>query len=280
MSGVLITGGSGYLGHGLVHRLLEVGHERVCIYSRGEYAQARMRAWFNDDERLRFFIGDVRDMERLERAFESVDVVIHAAALKRIEVGAYNPDEMEKTNIRGSANVIEAARRAGVKKCVLVSSDKAYEPVSPYGQTKAIAESLFMAANSISPNGTKYDVCRYGNVAGSTGSVIPTWREQIKRSGRVRLTDPSCTRFWMSREEAVDLVLGAAFSESRGEMHIPVLPAFRLIDLARAMDAEEIDYVGLGKFEKLHETLRHGDSSDKARRMSVEELRERLEEVC
>src|SRR5262245_28460613 len=177
---VLITGGSGFLAHGLVHQLLADGCERICLYSRGEYAQAQMRYAFDDDKRLRWFIGDVRDEDRLEVAMDGVDSVIHAAALKRIEVGAYNPEEMYKTNVVGSRNVIHAARRAGVKKAVLVSSDKAFEPVSPYGQTKALAESLFLGANAVMPNGPRFAVCRYGNVAGSTGSVIPTWKGYVE----------------------------------------------------------------------------------------------------
>lgn len=206
--GVLITGGTGFLARGLVRRLLEEGEERICLYSRNEFAQARMREEFNDDRRLRWFIGDVRDQERLERAMQSVESVIHAAALKRIEVGHYNPDEMLKTNVWGTTNVIEAARRAHVARVVFVSSDKAFQPVSPYGQTKALAESMVLAANTISPWGPKFSVCRYGNVAGSTGSVIPVWRELLARPDNtakgVRITDPDCTRFWMSREEAVD----------------------------------------------------------------------------
>jgi UDP-N-acetylglucosamine 4,6-dehydratase len=284
--GVLITGGTGYLGHGLVRRLLEQGCQRICIYSRGEYAQARMRAEFENDARLRWFIGDVRDQQRLERAMESVETVIHAAALKRIEVGAYNPDEMVKTNVLGSQNVIEAARRAGVQKVLLVSSDKAFEPVSPYGQSKALAESLFLAANDMSPYGPRFAVTRYGNVAGSTGSVIPTWR-QIKEKWseaivwpkvKVPVTDPECTRFYMTRDQAVELVLTTLRDMVGGELAIPDLPAFRLGDLAAAMDVD-MDIRGLGAFEKKHEGMGPGNTSDMARRMDVAELREALVHV-
>lgn len=284
--GVLITGGTGYLGHGLVRRLLEQGCQRICIYSRGEYAQARMRTEFENDARLRWFIGDVRDQQRLERAMESVETVIHAAALKRIEVGAYNPDEMVKTNVLGSQNVIEAARRAGVQKVLLVSSDKAFEPVSPYGQSKALAESLFLAANDMSPYGPRFAVTRYGNVAGSTGSVIPTWR-QIKEKWseaimwpkvKVPVTDPECTRFYMTRDQAVELVLTTLRDMVGGELAIPDLPAFRLGDLAAAMDVD-MDIRGLGAFEKKHEGMGPGNTSDMARRMDVAELREALVHV-
>ena len=277
-SGVLITGGTGFLGCGLVRRLLNDGCERICIYSRGEFAQAKMRADFGDDERLRWFIGDVRDQARLERAMESVESVIHAAALKRIEVGHYNPEEMVKTNVDGANNVIAAARRADVSKVVLVSSDKAFEPVSPYGQTKALAESLFLSAND-PQYGPRFAVCRYGNVSGSTGSVIPIWREAIEKQLPVMVTDPECTRFWMTRDEAVDLVLRTLREMRGGETNIPTLPAYQLGCLAAALGAKEIAVMGLAAWEKKHESMGPGNSSDKARRMSVQELREALAHV-
>lgn len=277
-NGILITGGSGYLAKGLVRRLLDGGEDRICLFSRGEYAQARMRAEFNDDSRLRWFIGDVRDRDRLEWAMESVVSVIHAAALKRIEVGRYNPGEMAKTNVDGAANVIEAARRSGVQKVLLVSSDKAFEPVSPYGQTKAIAESLFFAANDHSPYGPRFAVVRYGNVAGSTGSVIPTWRERMLTQESVPVTDPDCTRFYMTRGEAVDLVLRTLKEMRGGELEIPELPAFRLGDLAEAIGAA-MEIKGIGEWEKMHEKMSAGRCSADARRMSVEELRSALHHV-
>lgn len=200
---ILITGGSGFLGHGLVRRLLkEENCNRICIYSRGEWAQAQMRAEFPSDK-MRWFIGDVRDLDRLERACRHAQTVIHAAALKRIEVGAYNPDEMVKTNILGTMNVIEACRRTNVYKAVLVSSDKAFEPVSPYGFSKAMAESLFLAGNDMGL-GPKFSICRYGNVANSTGSVIPLWRTLFAvNDGIVPVSDPEVTRFWMTLDGAV-----------------------------------------------------------------------------
>ena len=261
------------MGQGLARKLLDSGCTRVCIFSRNEYAQALMRAKFNDDPRLRFFIGDTRDKERLERAMESVHHVILAAALKRIEVGAYNPEEMVKTNVIGTANAIWAARRAGVQKVVFVSSDKAFEPVSPYGQTKALAESLCLSENILSPYGPRYAVCRYGNVAGSTGSLIPKWREILKQSDTVPVTDPSCTRFWMYREEAVDLVLDTLRTMVGGEVAIPELPAFSVGDLALAMGAK-MQVTGLNGFEKMHEKMSEDNCSADARRMTVEELKE------
>ncbi len=270
--GVLITGGSGFLGRGLARKLLDSGCSRVCIFSRNEYAQARMRAEFKDDPRLRFFIGDVRDVDRLERAMESVHDVVHAAALKRIEAGQYNPDEFTKTNVLGSMNVIEASRKAQVCRCLLVSSDKAFLPVSPYGKTKALAEDLFMHANDMSPYGTRYAVVRYGNVWGSTGSVLPAWLETLKTSPVVKVTDPEVTRFFMWREEAVELVLDTLKTMVGGELAIPTLPAYRLGDLAEALGAD-MDVVGLGEWEKRHELMGYGNCSSDARRMTVDELK-------
>lgn len=274
--GVLITGGSGYLGRVLARRLIEAGYGRVCIYSRGEYAQARMRTEFNNDERLRFFIGDVRDRDRLERAMSSVQAVVHAAALKRIEVGAYDPEEMVKTNVDGTLNVIYAARTAGVERVLLVSSDKAFEPVSPYGLTKALAEALVLRADALEYGAARFAVVRYGNVAGSTGSVIPTWR--AARTPIVHITDPDCTRFWMHVREAADLVAGTLDAMKGGELVVPELPAYRLADLAEAMG---LTYrtVGLRDYEKKHESMAPGRSSEHARRMTLEELREKLTEV-
>lgn len=273
---VLITGGTGYLGHGLVERLLRDGYQRICIFSRGEFQQAQMRAEFGNDSRLRWFIGDVRDASRLERAMEGVQEVIHAAALKRIEVGAMNPDEMKKTNIDGSMNVIEAARRAGVEKCLLVSSDKACQPVSPYGLSKAYAESLFLTAHNVSPGGPIYAAVRYGNVWGSTGSIVPMWREMLKKTDTVPVTAPDATRFFMWRAEAVRLVLDTLRDMKGGELAIPDLPAYRVGDLAEAMGAR-MRVIGMGEFEKLHESMRPGETSEHAPRMTVSDLRVALE---
>ena len=201
--------------------------------------------------------------------------MILAAALKRIEVGAYCPEEMIETNVRGSQNVIWAARTAGVQKVLLVSSDKAFEPVSPYGLSKAMAEFLFTTANA-SAYGPRYSVVRYGNVWLSTGSVVPTWREMLERGERrVPVTDPECSRFFMRLDEAVDLVLGTLKTMSGGEVEVPELPAYRVGDLVEAMDAE-MEVIGLPDHEKRHEAMRPGLSSDRVRRMSVTELRSAL----
>jgi UDP-N-acetylglucosamine 4,6-dehydratase len=273
MKSVLITGGTGSFGQAFTKRLLQDGAERIVILSRNEHAQAEMRERLSD-ERLRFFIGDIRDRDRLRRAFCGVDWVIHAAALKRIEVGAYDPIEMVKTNINGTVNVIEAAIDAGVRRVVGLSSDKAWQPISPYGQTKALAESLLLNANNLSgQNGPKFVVTRYGNVAGSRGSVIPRWKE-MKRVGMntVPVTDPDCTRFYMRMDEAVDLVIQATKTNSQ-EILIPKLPAYRLGDLADVLKVK-MDVKGLPHWEKLHEGMDFGNTSDTARRMSRDELAE------
>jgi UDP-N-acetylglucosamine 4,6-dehydratase len=216
---------------------------------------------------------------------KGIEVVIHAAALKRIEVGAYNPLEVKKTNIDGAANVIEAATDARVEKVIALSTDKAFEPISPYGTSKAFAESLFIAANNTRGNfGPRYAVVRYGNVWGSTGSVVPTWRKMIahhlENMGQgehptVPVTDPECTRFFMTMDEAVELVLQTATSMNGGETVIPHLPAYRLGDLAEAMGAQ-MHVRGLPTWEKRHESMGPGNSSDCARRMTVQELRDAL----
>jgi UDP-N-acetylglucosamine 4,6-dehydratase len=277
MKSVLITGGSGSFGQAFTEKILrEYGQlERVAILSRGEHKQAEMAARFTDP-RMRFFIGDVRDRDRLRRAFEGIEVVVHAAALKRIEVGYYNPTEMVKTNIDGAMNVIEAAMDAGVKKVIALSTDKAYQPVSAYGQSKALAETLFRNAYR-KEGGPLFAVTRYGNVWGSNGSVVPKWRELLKSTDTVPVTDPEVTRFFMRMSEACDLVAGTIACMRGGELVIPELPAYRLGDLAIAMGAR-MKITGLPEWEKRHEGMSDGNTSDKARRMSVAELSDVLSE--
>lgn len=277
MKSVLVTGGTGSFGKAFVSRLLTLPVERIAVLSRGEHAQAGMRDEVGTD-RVRFFVGDVRDRDRLRRAFAGVDTVVHAAALKRIEVGQYNPFEMVQTNILGAQNVIEAAIDAGVEKVVALSSDKAWQPISPYGQSKALAESMFRNAYQ---GNTRFAVTRYGNVWGSQGSVVPKWRTILAASSSttVPVTDPDATRFFMRMSEAVDLVLDTINRMAGGELSIPTLPAFRLGDLAEAMGAKT-NIIGLPEWEKKHEGMCDGNTSDKARRMTVQELREVLNEDC
>ncbi len=276
---ILITGGTGFLGRALVRRLLRDNlSSRVCIYSRGEHAQANMRAEVDDDPRCRWFIGDVRDARRLRRAMNDNEVVVHAAALKRIEVAAYNPTEVARTNVDGAYNVIEAAQDAGVRKAVFISTDKAWRPINAYGASKLLAESMFIASNRTGgPRGTRFSVCRYGNIFGSNGSIVPKWRAIIAAGEKkVPVTDPDATRFFMKIEEAVELVLDTIATMQGGEVSIPRLPAYRVGDLAEALDVD-MDIIGLPDFEKLHEGMADGLISDIARRMSVEELKQELD---
>ena len=286
MKSILITGGTGTFGKACVAFLLNSPTtqtlERICIYSRNEHTQAAMRAEFNDDPRLRWLIGDVRDLPRLRRAMVGVEAVIHAAALKRIEVGQYNPDEMVKTNVLGTSNVIEAATSARVHSCVLLSSDKAYAPRSPYGCTKMLAENLFLAANTVyASQGTSFAAARYGNIFGAQGSVVPVWSKLAKAQeakATLPVTDPECTRFFMTVEDAVVLVWNLLQDMIGGELLIPTwLAAYRLGDLVEAFNCKE-HAIGLPAWEKRHESMCDGHSSEHARRMSVVELRQYLAE--
>ena len=273
MKSILITGGTGSFGQAFIRHLLETGeYDRICIYSRGEHTQASFRTALADNRKLRFFIGDIRDRWRLTRACHNVDVVVHAAALKRIEVGFYNPTEMVRTNIEGAINVVEAARDARVERVVALGTDKAYQPISPYGQSKALAERIFLAAND--GHGPRMAVTRYGNVWNSTGSVYPTWRRILAGGGKsLPVTHPECTRFFMYMWEAVELVLHTIRTMVGGETNIPTLPAYRLGDLAEAMGAS-LQVIGLPEWEKKHESMAADNSSDIARRLSIPELRE------
>lgn len=276
---ILITGGTGSFGTAFIQYLLDsTKTERICVYSRGEHAQAALRDVL-DDTRLRWMVGDVRDLARLTRACRGIDTIIHAAALKRIETGAYNPDEMVKTNVQGTMNVIEAAITAGVSRVVGLSSDKAFEPCSPYGQSKALGESLLLGANFLSGSkGPKFSCTRYGNIWNAQGSVVPKWLALAQQGRPITLTEPECTRFFMTIDEAVNMVWKLATTMQGNELIIPDwLPAYRLGDLVNAFSfwyGVKTVYTGLPEFEKLHESMRAGLSSDSVRRMTFAELQE------
>lgn len=281
---ILITGGTGSFGQAFVRFLLDsTDVQRICVYSRGEHAQAALRDAISDDPRVRYMVGDVRDLRRLTRACRGVDTVIHAAALKRIETGAYNPEEMVKTNVLGTMNVIDAAIASGVFRVVGLSSDKAFEPCSPYGQSKALAESLMLAANIT--HGIKFACTRYGNIWNAQGSVVPKWDKLVMHNKPITLTDPECTRFFMTIEEAVNMVWDLATTMHGGELIIPqYLPAYRLGDLALAFQAVysgevPIIQTGLPKFEKLHESMNAELCSRDARRLTIGELMGLVENV-
>lgn len=253
---VLVTGGTGSFGRAATLRLLEDPTIRkVIVLSRDEQKHFQMQQEFGDG-RLRFFVGDVRDRQRLMRAFDGVDIVIHAAAMKHVSLAEYNPLEAIRTNIDGAVNVIDAALERGVTKVVALSTDKAVNPINLYGATKLCMEKLIIAANSYrGERGTVFSVVRYGNVVGSKGSVVPLFVEQ-RKTGTLTLTDPAMTRFWITMRQAVDLALMAVSEGQGGEVFIPKIPAADLDSLARAMGPGcEHDVVGARPGEKIHEAL-------------------------
>lgn len=254
---ILITGGTGSLGRQLIQKILPQNPKRLIIFSRDELKQHEMRQMWPDDtgSAVRYFIGDVRDKERLQRAFAGVDIVVHAAALKQVPACQYNPAEAVKTNIQGSQNVIDAAINCGVGRVLLVSSDKACSPSNLYGKTKAVAEDLFIQGNAYSPGKTLLSVCRYGNVVGSRGSVVPLFR-QLAQTGRITITDPRMTRFWLSLSEAADLVEHSLTHMRGGEIFIPKLPSMKVVDLAAAIaPGVPVVITGIRPGEKLGEAL-------------------------
>lgn len=257
---ILITGGTGSFGKNFVRRVLSLHNpRRMVIYSRDEFKQWQMAEEFKEySSILRFFIGDVRDETRLERALNGVDYVIHAAALKQVPACEYNPSEAIKTNIVGAQNVIEASLNCNVKKVVALSTDKAVNPINLYGGTKLVSDKLFTAANAYSgANGTTFSVVRYGNVAGSRGSVIPFFQAQIK-NGKTSLpiTDYRMTRFWISLDQGVELVLKAIAEAKGGETFISKIPSFKITDLAQAMlPGCQMEEIGIREGEKLHEVM-------------------------
>jgi UDP-N-acetylglucosamine 4,6-dehydratase/5-epimerase len=253
---ILLTGGTGSFGKHFCKVMQEKYHPKIIrVYSRDELKQHEMRQTFGE-EAIRYFIGDVRDADRLKRAMEGVDIVIHAAALKQVPSCEYNPFEAVKTNIHGAENVIDAAIDVGVKKVVALSTDKAVNPANLYGATKLCAEKIFIQGNAYSgPRGTRFSCVRYGNVIGSRGSVIPLFREQ-KKTGKVTITDSRMTRFWISLDQAVELVVMALRYAQGGEIFVPRIPSMKVVDLAKAVAPEcEIEIVGIRPGEKLHESL-------------------------
>jgi UDP-N-acetylglucosamine 4,6-dehydratase len=262
---VLVTGGTGSFGGKFVELMLaRYRPRRLCIFSRDELKQSEMTARFHDPS-LRFFIGDVRDRERLARAMHGVDIVFHAAALKQIPACEYNPFEAIQTNVLGAKNVIDAAIDEGVKRVVGISSDKAVNPLNLYGATKLCAEKLFVQGNVYGrPRGTSFAVVRYGNVIGSRGSVVPLFAAQ-RASGRVTVTDRAMTRFWIKIEEGVLFAIRSAELMRGGEIFIPKIPSMRMMDLVGAIAPGcAVEDIGIRPGEKLHEILLSEDESRQA----------------
>lgn len=266
---ILITGGTGSFGKKFLEKIFEeYNPKKVIIYSRDEYKQSVMKIDYEnivDMKRVRFFIGDVRDRDRLYRAFEGVDYVIHAAAMKQVPTCEYNPMEAIKTNIHGAQNVIDAALDRGVKKVVALSTDKAVNPINLYGGTKLVSDKLFIAANAYRGVNYKtvFSVVRYGNVAGSRGSVIPIWKKLIDEgSDTLNVTDMRMTRFWITLNQGVELVFKALKESEGGETYISKIPSFHIGDLAKAMlSHSRINEIGIREGEKLHEVMVTSDDS-------------------
>jgi UDP-N-acetylglucosamine 4,6-dehydratase len=261
---VLVTGGTGSFGKKFIKTMLAEYHPaKIIVYSRDELKQHEMRVAGYDHPTLRYFIGDVRDLPRLHRAFHGVDIVVHAAALKQVPACEYNPMEAIKTNILGSSNVIDAALDAGVKKVLALSTDKAVNPVNLYGATKLSAEKLMVQSNAYAGGtSTRFSCVRYGNVVGSRGSVVPLFIKQ-RQNGKVTLTDDRMTRFWISLDQGVHFVIRCIEQMYGGEVFVPRIPSMKMIDLAKAIAPDAaVEIIGIRPGEKLHEVL---ISEDEAR---------------
>ncbi len=270
---LLITGGTGSFGRAFLKQVLETRNpDRVVIFSRDELKQYEMRQAWGDDPRVRFFLGDIRDRDRLKMALHGVDFVVHAAALKQVDTAEYNPMEYVKTNILGSENVLQASIEAGVKKVVALSTDKASSPVNLYGATKLTADKLFISGNHYAAGyETRFSVVRYGNVMGSRGSVIPFFRNLAAKGEPLPITDFRMTRFWITLPQAVEFVMSCFNDMAGGELYVPRIPSMRVIDLAEALAPEsELVEVGIRPGEKLHEEM---ISSEDSRRTLVRDDR-------
>jgi len=265
---ILITGGTGSFGGYFVKTILKKYKPRkVIIYSRDEYKQLMMqRSFVGYEGILRFFLGDIRDRSRLHKAFDGVDYVVHAAALKQVPALEYNPTEAVKTNVMGADNIVDAAIEKGVKKVINLSTDKAVNPINLYGATKLVAEKIFVAANSSVGGKVKFSGVRYGNVIGSRGSVIPIFLG-LKAAGikEFPITDPQMTRFWISLDQSVELVIRALLEAEGGEIFVPKIPSMKIENLAKAIDPEcTFSYTGIRPGEKLHESLISDDEARNA----------------
>lgn len=261
---ILITGGTGSFGKSFVKTLLsEHSPKRIVIYSRDELKQFEMQQDFTDP-RMRFFIGDVRDVDRLKQAMRGIELVVHAAALKHVPIAEYNPMECIKTNINGAENVVTAALENNVEKVIALSTDKAANPINLYGATKLASDKLFVAANNIAgQRKTKFSVVRYGNVVGSRGSVVPYFKKLIEEGAtELPITDTRMTRFWITLDQGTDFVVKAFQRMKGGEIFVPKIPSIHITDLAHAMAADlPIKVIGIRPGEKLHELMCPADDS-------------------
>ena len=263
-SSILITGGTGSFGKAFIrHALDNLNPKRIVVFSRDELKQYEARLLFNNDERLRWFIGDIRDQHRLTRAMHNVDYVVHAAALKQVDTAEYNPFEYVQTNIIGSQNVVEASIDAGVKRIVALSTDKASSPLNLYGATKLAADKLFQSANHYAAGyDTRFSVVRYGNVMGSRGSVVPFFRNLAAEGKALPITDSRMTRFWITLPQAVQFVVDSFDLMKGGELYVPRIPSMKIMDLVEAVAPGSETYeMGIRPGEKLHEEMISEDDS-------------------
>lgn len=262
---ILITGGTGSFGRAFIkYALAEYSPKKLIVFSRDEWKQHEMRTSGFDDRRIRYFIGNVRDQERLYTALNGVDIIIHAAALKQVPACEYNPFEAVKTNVLGAQNIITTSIRRGVAKVIALSSDKAVNPINLYGATKLCSEKMFIAANKYSAGKTLYSVVRYGNVIGSRGSVIPLFQRQVKETGIVTVTDLDMTRFWLTVRYAVGFVTWMLEEMEGGEVFIPKIGSMSMRGLVGAVAPDcQIKIIGIRPGEKMHEVLISEDESIK-----------------
>ena len=258
---VLVTGGTGSFGRKFTEiAIKKYKPKKLIVFSRDEMKQYEMSQQFNQ-KNIRYFIGDVRDPDRLRRAFHGVDIVVHAAALKIVPSAEYNPFEVVKTNVWGAENIINAAIDSGVKKVMALSTDKAANPINLYGATKLCAEKMFTAANNYSPGGTRFSVVRYGNVFGSRGSIVPFFKE-CEKKGVIPVTDKRMTRFWITLNQGVEFVISCIESMRGGEIFVPKIPSMRIMDLVKALAPGcKTKIIGIRPGEKIHETLISADDA-------------------
>jgi UDP-N-acetylglucosamine 4,6-dehydratase/5-epimerase len=265
---ILVTGGTGSFGKAFIKYALEhLDPSRIAVFSRDELKQYEARQMFDEDPRLRWFIGDVRDLPRLRRALDGVQAVVHAAAMKQVDTAEYNPSECIATNIMGAQNLIDAAIEKGVERVVALSTDKASSPINLYGASKLCSDKLFIASNHYAGHqSTRFSVVRYGNVMGSRGSVIPLFKK-LASTGVLPITDERMTRFWITLDQAVHFVVNSFDWMTGGELFVPRIPSTRVVDLARAIDpSAELRFVGIRPGEKLHEEMISEDDSRRTRR--------------
>jgi UDP-N-acetylglucosamine 4,6-dehydratase len=281
---ILITGGAGFLGSNFCHYIVEkkINVKKVIVFSRDWLKQKKLKDSIGENDKFRFFIGDVRDKQRLIRAMHGVDIVIHAAAIKDLESCEYNPSEAMLTNVVGTQNVIDSCIANKVSNSILISTDKAFKPINIYGASKFMAEGLFIQANKYSATDEiRFSVCRYGNVFGSSGSVLEVWQSLLKNGAqRVPITHMEMTRFFINVEDTVKFIIESInWKLPGGKIFIPNLKSFSIRDLARALNKGYV-ITGIKQGEKLHEELQEGYTSQIAERMRIDELEEEVKRIC